>query len=150
MFQVCCTNRNLSRQAAASRLIEVAAGALRHDLAYILIECARLWNGFDSFLYLRIGLELYLEAFLHSEVRDQDFLLNLPLYPIRVLGEVRLGIANAVLGEIFAKRLHYAIVDVKFFCDSRLIPHEGAGEASYPTFQRIKNICSEQILLKMI
>ena len=47
------------------RLIQRAAGSLRHDFARVLIQRTRLRDGFHGLDHLRVGLQLHLEPFLH-------------------------------------------------------------------------------------
>jgi len=43
--------------------------ALRHDLARILVQRARLRQSLDRLLHLRVGFQLHLEAFLLAKRR---------------------------------------------------------------------------------
>ena len=131
-------------------MIEIAACTLRHDLTRILVECAGLRNSFHSLLHLGIRFQLNFEPFLHAEIRDQHFLLDLALYPIQVLGHIRLGVVHVVLSEIFVEALHHVIVHFKLFRDCRLVSHVIAREASHATFVRIENVGPEEILLEVI
>src|SRR6267143_339088 len=55
------------------RLVRGDSGALRYDFARVLVQGASLRDGFHRFLYLRVGFELNLRAFLLAEAGHEDF-----------------------------------------------------------------------------
>src|SRR6266478_2909201 len=95
------------------------AGALRYDLAGVLVQGAGLGNGFHRFLDLRVGLELDLGAFLLAEAGKEDFLLDLALDPVEVFADFGLGVANVVLAHIVAQVSQHSVVNFKALGDGR-------------------------------
>src|SRR5271166_3141119 len=72
-----------------SGLVEVSGRtvALCNDLARIFVQCARLRDGLDGLLHLRVGFEKDLETFLGAVGGHKNFLFDLALHPILVFGE---------------------------------------------------------------
>src|SRR6266446_231262 len=125
------------------------AGALRYDLAGVLVQGAGLGNGFHRFLDLRVGLELDLGAFLLAEAGKEDFLLDLALDPVEVFADFGLGVANVVLAHIVAQVAQHSVVNFKALGDGGPRAEVEAREAPHTLVGVEEDVGAQQGLFEL-
>src|SRR5580704_4408382 len=133
---------------SALGLVRRAAHALRNNPPGIFVQSPRLRNRIDRFLNLRIRFEFHFKPFLLAICRHEDFLLDLALDPVKILGDFWLGVADVLLREIFAEVLHHRVVRREFLGYARPSAEIIAGEAADTGFVWKKHVGADQSLLE--
>src|SRR5208283_1522150 len=77
-----------------------------------------------------IGFEKDFEAFLSAVGGHEDFLLDLALDPILIVGHFGLGVADVALGQVIAEFLHDVVIHFKAVSDVGLGAEEVGGDAA--------------------
>src|SRR5260221_13900370 len=101
-------------------LVVAGAAALGYDLAGVFIERAGLGDGFGGLLHLRVGGEEAFVAFLGAVGGHENFLLDLALDPVEVVGELDFSVLHVVLRKIVAEFTDDVVVHFKAVGDRGL------------------------------
>src|SRR5260370_7100892 len=131
-------------------LDRIHAGALRDDLACVLVKGASLRDGFYRLLHLRVGFQLDLEAFLLAEGGEEDFLLDLALDPVEILAEFGFCVMDVVLAQIGAEVAHYRVIDFKALGNRWARAEIIAGKATHASLEREEDVGAQQALFKLV
>src|SRR5260370_32407264 len=131
-------------------LVVAGAAALGYDLARIFIERAGLGDGLDGLLHLRVGGEEDFVAFLGAVGGHENFLLDLALDPVEVVGELDFGVLHVVLRKVVAEFAENVVVHFEAVRDDRLGAEAIAREAGNTLLGRIEHVCAKQRFLALV
>src|SRR5258708_15297962 len=131
-------------------LVVAGAGARGYDLAGGFMEGAGLGDGFDGLLHLRVSGEEDFVAFLGAVGGHEDFLLDLALDPIEVVGELDFGVLHVVLRKVVAEFAENVVVHFEAVRDDRLGAAIIARETGNTLLGRIEHIGAEQRFLELV
>src|SRR5260221_8463467 len=131
-------------------LVVAGAAALGYDLARVFIERAGLGDGFDGLLHLRVGGEEDFVAFLGAVGGHENFLLDLALDPVEVVGELDFGVLHVVLRKIVAEFAENVVVHFEAVRDDRLGAEIIARETGNTLLGRVEHIGAEKRFLDLM
>src|SRR5258708_21665698 len=131
-------------------LVVAGAGARGYDLAGGFMEGAGLGDGFDGLLRLRVGGEEDFVAFLGAVGGHENFLLDLALDPVEVVGELDFGVLHVVLRKVVAEFAENVVVHFEAVRDDRLGAEIIARETGNTLLGRVEHIGAEQRFLELV
>src|SRR6202047_5264375 len=119
-------------------------GALRDDLARVFVKRARLGQGINRFLKLRVVFEIDLVSFREAENGNERFFSDFALDPGKILGDVRVGVLHLLFIQVRDKYFHRTFVRSEILCNFRFRSQEVGGESAHAALVRKKHIAAKQ------
>src|SRR2546427_6442923 len=123
---------------------------LSQHASRVFIERAGLRKGINRLYDLRIIFEFDLVPCGQAEYGDERLFLDLPLDPIPIGGNIRLGIADILLVQIAAEGRENAVVHLEISADLRFAAEKIGGEIADASLEGKENVVAKQTLLKVI